>query len=70
MWIFSFHTLVTAAEAFVSFYKFPEMRLGYSNLALVAVTLLSTSQAQCPDYTGYSQVLVWYFGSMIELKYT
>lgn len=49
MWI----TLAAAAETFASFW---EMRLGYSNLALVASSLLLTSQAQCPGYTSYSQV--------------
>lgn len=58
MWISSFRTLAAAVETFASFYNFWEMRLGYSNLALVASGLLSTSQAQCPGYTSYSQVIL------------
>ena len=53
MWIY---TLKIVAEAFGYFYQLPEMLLRYTNLALVALTLLSTSQAQCPGYTAYSQV--------------
>lgn len=51
----------TLIETLASFHKFLEMRLqGYLNLALVAVALLETSQAQCPDYTVYSQVSLLY----------
>ena len=53
MWISSFLTLATAAKTFSSFYNFAGMR---SDLALVAIGLLSTPQAQCPGYTSYSQV--------------
>ena len=57
MWICCLRTLAAAAETFASFYNFWEMRLGYSNVALlVASGLLSTSEAQCPSYTSYSQV--------------
>lgn len=58
MWISCFLrlTLTIAAETFASFNNFWEMRLGYSSLALVVSGLLSTSQAQCPSYTDYSQV--------------
>ena len=49
MWISGFRTLAAAAASF------SEMRLGYSDLALVASGLLSES-AQCPGYTSYSQV--------------
>ena len=68
MWIFDFHTLAAAAQKFTLFCKFPGMRFGYSNLALVVVALLSISRAQCPDYTSYSQVnfLYCYISSMIE----
>ena len=75
MWISNFRTLVAATETFASFYNFWEMRLGYSNLALVTSGLLvSTSQAQCPGYTSYSQVnlLFWHgmFGLIFDVSST
>lgn len=64
----TFRALATAAETFASLYNFAEMR---SNLALVGVGFLSTSQAQCPGYTSYSQVsFVVYMIRWLKLHFT